>query len=138
MGGIEMPTSSDATAGDVDAIKQRAEQKKEEAKAEAEKRQAEIKKQQSSLEGRVRAGAAFADWQLRMANIQTRAGKRNIVNTYVWDGDGGLRTEEQSFASTIEHSINTETNHTRGGGGIWTSWPRATSSPSRSSARGAM
>ena len=40
-----------------------------------------------------------------MEAIQIKAGKRNIVNTYVWDADGGLRTEQQSFASTIEHSI---------------------------------
>jgi hypothetical protein len=26
-------------------------------------------------------------------------------NTYVWDADGGLRTESQSFANTAEHSI---------------------------------
>ncbi|MDH6085557.1 hypothetical protein [Umezakia ovalisporum] len=32
-------------------------------------------------------------------------GKRNIVNTYVWDADGGLRTEQQSFANTVEHTI---------------------------------
>jgi hypothetical protein len=38
------------------------------------------------------------------------------VNTYIWDGDGGLRVEEQSFASTIEHSINTEISHSGGGG----------------------
>jgi hypothetical protein len=40
-----------------------------------------------------------------MEDIQIRAGKRNIVNTYVWDADGGLRTEAQSFANTVEHTI---------------------------------
>ena len=40
-----------------------------------------------------------------MAAIQLKAGKRNIVNTYVWDADGGLRTESQQFASTVEHTI---------------------------------
>lgn len=40
-----------------------------------------------------------------MEDIQIRAGKRNIVNTYVWDADGGLRSEAQSFASTAEHTI---------------------------------
>jgi hypothetical protein len=114
--GMDTPTSSETTAGDMDAMKKKAEEKKKEIKAQAEKRQAEIKKRSASEEGRVRAGAAFADWQLRMGNIQIKAGKRNIVNTYVWDGDGGLRTEEQSFASTIEHSINTENNYTKGGG----------------------
>jgi len=93
------------------------EQKKKEAKSEADKRKAEIAGKHKSLEGRVRAGAAFADWQLRMGNIQTKAGKHNVVNTYVWDGDGGLRAEEQSFASTIEHSISTETSNSGGAGG---------------------
>jgi hypothetical protein len=95
---------------------EQSEQQKREARDEAAKRQAEISAKLSSLEGRVRAGAAFADWQLRMENIQRKAGKRNIVNTYVWDGDGGMRAEEQSFASTIEHSINTELSHGGGGG----------------------
>ncbi len=40
-----------------------------------------------------------------MEDLQIRAGKRNIVNTYVWDGDGGFRAEEQQFASTVQHSI---------------------------------
>jgi hypothetical protein len=40
-----------------------------------------------------------------MENLQIRAGKRNIVNTYVWDADGGFHAEEQQFASTVEHSI---------------------------------
>jgi hypothetical protein len=108
--------SANATDKDIDAMKAQNEKKKKELQEEAKKRQEEIKKRQSSLEGRVRANAAFADWQLRMENIQTRAGKRNIVNTYVWDGDGGLRVEEQSFASTIEHSMNTEIGHSGGGG----------------------
>ncbi|WP_309894609.1 LamG-like jellyroll fold domain-containing protein [Archangium sp.] len=98
------------------ALSEQSEQQKREARDEAAKRQAEIRAKLSSLEGRVRAGAAFADWQLRMENIQRKAGKRNIVNTYVWDGDGGMRAEEQSFASTIEHSINTELSHGGGGG----------------------
>lgn len=59
--------------------------------------------------GFARASAAFADWQGRMDRLLAQAGKRNLVNTYVWDGDGGLRAEEQSFASTIEHSISTAT-----------------------------
>jgi hypothetical protein len=91
-------------------MKQQNEQKKQETKSEAEKRREEIKKRQPSMEGRVRSTSAFASWQNQMEQIQTRAGKRNIVNTYVWDGDGGLRVEEQSFASIIEHSMTTEIN----------------------------
>jgi hypothetical protein len=109
--------SPKATEDDVDAMLEQNEEKKKDLKSEGEKRKAEIKGKYKSLEKRVRAGAAFDDWQLRMENIQTKAGKRNIVNTYVWDGDGGLRAEEQSFAGTIEHSISTETSHSGGGGG---------------------
>lgn len=45
------------------------------------------------------------EWQRKMEDIQVAAGKRNIVNTYVWDADGGLRSEAQSFATTVEHTI---------------------------------
>lgn len=100
--------SSGDSAADADATVQKSKQEQKENKKLAEKRKAEIEKRQKSMEGRVRAGAAFADWQLRMGNINAKAGKRNIVNTYVWDGDGGLRAEEQSFASTIEHTLSTE------------------------------
>ena len=103
--------SSSPTAGERDAMKQQNEQKKKETRSEAEKRQEEIKKKQPGVEGRVRSTSAFKSWQTQMEQIQTRAGKRNVVNTYVWDGDGGLRVEEQSFASTIEHSMSTELNH---------------------------
>ncbi|WP_438031091.1 LamG-like jellyroll fold domain-containing protein [Sorangium sp. So ce233] len=109
-------TSSKATDADLDALKQQSEKKKKELQREAERRKADIDAKHKSLEGRVRASGAFSDWQHRMAGIQTKAGKRNIVNTYVWDGDGGLRAEEQGFASTIEHSISTETSHSGGGG----------------------
>lgn len=54
---------------------------------------------------RANATAKFAYWQKNMENIQIHAGKRNIFNTYVWDADGGLRAEAQSFANTAEHSI---------------------------------
>ena len=57
----------------------------------------------------MRASGAFDDWQKRMERLQIKAGKRNIVNTYVWDGDGGLRAESESFASTIEHAIGSGT-----------------------------
>ncbi|WP_437931606.1 LamG-like jellyroll fold domain-containing protein [Sorangium sp. So ce291] len=117
-GGTQAPSKSEKSAEEeLDAMNEQNEEKKKELKNEGEKRQAEIKGKYKSLEGRVRAGAAFADWQIRMEGIQSRAGKRNIVNTYVWDGDGGLRAEEQSFAGTIEHSISTEMSHSGGIGG---------------------
>ncbi len=68
-------------------------------------RQREIKSAYSDLSTRAHATATFDGWQRNMENLQVRAGKRNIVNTYVWDGDGGLHVEEQQFASTVQHSI---------------------------------
>ena len=68
-------------------------------------KQAEIEQKIKDEEKRSQASASFAGWQKKMEDIQIRAGKRNIVNTYVWDADGGLRAEAQSFANTAEHSI---------------------------------
>lgn len=73
--------------------------------AATEKKQAEIQSKISDQEKRMQATHKLAGWRKQMENIQIRAGKRNIVNTYVWDADGGLRTEAQSFASTVEHTI---------------------------------
>lgn len=69
------------------------------------KRQAEIAECHTDLSKRAHASESFAGWQKKMENLQIRAGKRNIVNTYVWDGDGGLHAEEQQFASTVEHTV---------------------------------
>ncbi|WP_235081825.1 hypothetical protein [Anabaena sp. 90] len=69
------------------------------------RKQAEIQSKIDDQEKRVQATDSFAGWQKRMESIQIRSGKRNIVNTYVWDADGGLRTEAQSFANTVEHTI---------------------------------
>lgn len=71
----------------------------------AKAKQAEIQKQIDDLEKRSHATASFAGWQKKMEDLQIRASKRNIVNNYVWDADGGLRTESESFANTVEHSI---------------------------------
>jgi hypothetical protein len=73
--------------------------------AAAKAKQAEIQKKITDQEKRVQATDSFAGWQKRMESIQIRSGKRNIVNTYVWDADGGLHTEAQSFANTVEHTI---------------------------------
>ena len=80
-------------------------QSSEATNAAAKKKQAEIQSKIADQEKRVQATDSFAGWQKRMENIQIRSGKRNIVNTYVWDADGGLRTEAQSFANTVEHTI---------------------------------
>ncbi|MEG4584578.1 LamG domain-containing protein [Microcoleus sp. MOSTC5] len=68
-------------------------------------KQAEIRSKIDDEEKRAQATDSFAGWQKRMESLQIRSGKRNIVNTYVWDADGGLRTEAQSFANTVEHTI---------------------------------
>ena len=58
----------------------------------------------------------YADWQIKMNDLLQRAGKRNIVNTYVWDADGGLHIEAEDFASTIEHTIGTHTSSAHANG----------------------
>jgi hypothetical protein len=68
-------------------------------------RKQQINSRIDDIEQRTHALESFAGWQKNMENILVRSGKRNIVNTYVWDADGGLRVEEQSFANTSEHTI---------------------------------
>jgi hypothetical protein len=51
------------------------------------------------------SGGQSSGWQRQLEQIRVEARKRNIVNTYVWDGDGGLRSETQEFADTIEQTI---------------------------------
>jgi hypothetical protein len=70
-----------------------------------EERQNQINATHSDLSDRANASDGFASWQRKLETLQIRAGKRNIVNTYVWDGDGGFHAEEQQFASTVEHSV---------------------------------
>lgn len=53
----------------------------------------------------IHSAVAKAAWQEKMERLLQNAGKRNIVNTYVWDADGGLHAESQQFASVIEHTI---------------------------------
>jgi len=116
--GASAPTLSSSTSesGMADMMKDLDAQAAQQ-KTEAEQRQAEIAARTATPDERVRASGAFAQWQLKMQGIQAKAGKRNIVNTYVWDGDGGLRAEEQGFASTIEHSLGSDLTHGGGGGG---------------------
>ncbi len=71
----------------------------------ASERASQIQSQIDDVSDRANAAVSFASWQRKMEDLQIRAGKRNIVNTYVWDGDGGFRAEEQQFASTVQHSI---------------------------------
>ena len=73
--------------------------------AASKKKNAEIKEKLKDIEKRNNAQGKLASWQKKMEAIQIRAGKRNIVNNYVWDADGGMRCESQSFANTAEHMI---------------------------------
>ncbi|MDJ0796847.1 MAG: RICIN domain-containing protein [Calothrix sp. MO_167.B12] len=98
-------SSEQQEAEQVEGYVQSLEGRKEAQKDQAQKRQEEINKRIPNPEKQVQANAAFDAWQRRMENLLIRAGKRNIVNTYVWDADGGLRSEEESFASTIEHTV---------------------------------
>lgn len=70
-----------------------------------EEKQEEIESKIKDQEKRVQASESFTNWQRKLEDWQIRAGKRNIVNTYVWDADGGLRSESQQFANTVEHTI---------------------------------
>jgi|GEM_PF-458229 len=87
-------------------------QLQQEREASADQQSAAVKRRQAAISARIadrekraHAASSFAAWQKKMENIQIRAGKRNIANTYVWDADGGLHAESQSFANTIEHTI---------------------------------
>jgi hypothetical protein len=73
--------------------------------SEVARRQSEIDAKIGDADRRTHARASFEGWQRKMEDILLKAGKRDIVNTYVWDADGGLRAEAQSFASTVEHSM---------------------------------
>lgn len=84
------PTSQEVVQGQVDANAARRQQ---------------IAARLNSQESRLHALSSFQEWQRKFEDIQIQAAKRNIVNTYVWDADGGLRAESQQFANTIEHTI---------------------------------
>lgn len=80
-------------------------QAEKETTGKAEEKKKLIEQKISDTDRQAHATDTFAGWQKKMEDIQIRSGKRNIVNTYVWDADGGLRAETQSYASTVQHSI---------------------------------
>jgi hypothetical protein len=117
---VNRPGETNSKPPESDAEKKAAADKIQQAATmNAQKEQDQLKKNSDEYEQRIRdirskhtdpdkqehASSCFVDWQNRMENIQALAGKHNIVNTYVWDADGGLRAEIQSFASTAEHSV---------------------------------
>ncbi len=72
-------------------------------------RQAQIEKSFADREVQANASHGLAGWQVKMQDLRARAGKRNIVNTYVWDADGGLHLEQQQFASSVSHTLGNTT-----------------------------
>lgn len=122
---IDMPgapgaPSSGGAAGSGDAAQSATADSQAQAatmRSDSDKRTASMSERYGDIRDLMRAGSAFSDWQRRMEDIQLRCGKRNIVNVYVWDADGGLRAEEESFASTIEHSVGTQISNSGGLGG---------------------
>ena len=96
----------DAKQKEVDELEAERKRKAQgERKQAGEERQGQINSTYSDLSDRANASDGFATWQRKLETLQLRAGKRNIVNTYVWDGDGGFHAEEQQFASSVEHSV---------------------------------
>ncbi len=74
-------------------------------KTQAEQKQADIDRVIGNPSQKAHAETSWKGWQKKMEKLAQIAGKRNIVNTYVWDADGGLRAEQQSFADTAEHTV---------------------------------
>ena len=70
-----------------------------------EARQAQIEKSFADRELQANASLGLKEWQVKMQDLRIKAGKRNIVNTYVWDADGGLHLEQQQFASSVSHTL---------------------------------
>lgn len=97
--------STENTQSQLDQLQSEGGAKLEDLKNQGNQRKQEISSRIDDIEQRTHALESFAGWQKNMENILIRSGKRNIVNTYVWDADGGLRVEEQSFANTTEHTI---------------------------------
>ena len=57
-----------------------------------------------SASAKLHATSCFAGWQRQMESLLIQAGKRNIVNTYVWDANGGLhRPAELLFNGGTQH-----------------------------------
>ncbi|MEZ4988326.1 MAG: LamG-like jellyroll fold domain-containing protein [Saprospiraceae bacterium] len=86
-------------------MKKKAGDQAKQVEAEGKKRRQEIDARIAGQDQKANASYQLARWQKKMEDLQIRASKRNIVNTYVWDADGGLRTESQQFSNIVEHTI---------------------------------
>ncbi len=107
--GDEASGKADEAAEQVEDIKEKIEAESDKKKALVEAKKKEIERL-SRPEQREHATSSFRVWQRKMEDLKVRAGKRNIVNSYVWDADGGLRVESEEFASTVEHTVGSALN----------------------------
>ncbi len=94
-----------ADQANIDNIETDSKGKTTEQSAIVKQKQQDIKDKLQDKDAKARAMSGLQQWQKKMEDIQIRARKRNIVNTYVWDADGGWHAESQSFADTVEHTI---------------------------------
>ena len=104
-GTISQQEQMENAADNQKALEEGADKQAEIQKAEGKKRQKEIEERIANQDQKANASYQLAKWQKKMEDLQIRASKRNIVNTYVWDADGGLRAESQEFSNTVEHTI---------------------------------
>ncbi|WP_157472036.1 hypothetical protein [Neolewinella persica] len=95
----------DAAADDRDKLQDVAQEKADAISEATEKRKKEIESSIENEDHQANASYQLARWQEKMEELQIRSSKRNIVNTYVWDANGGLRAESQQFANVIQHTI---------------------------------
>ncbi|MFZ6184991.1 LamG-like jellyroll fold domain-containing protein [Nannocystis pusilla] len=94
-----------AAAADSEALIEAAGEQQDEYESRAAERRAQIEQAFADREQLFTANRGLEQWQSRMEDLRIRAGKRNIVNTYVWDANGGLHTEQQQFANSVQHNI---------------------------------
>ncbi|MFY0539070.1 hypothetical protein [Nannocystis pusilla] len=94
-----------AAAADSEALIEAAGEQQDEYEGRAAERRAQIEQAFADREQLFTANRGLEQWQSRMEDLRIRAGKRNIVNTYVWDANGGLHTEQQQFANSVQHNI---------------------------------
>ena len=96
--------SSEPSSDDAKHVEDSAEDMEAEAEKSKAKSEGAIDKYQAMAESGAQQAGLFA-WQTKMEKLLIKAGKQNIVNSYVWDADGGLHISSESFANSITHSI---------------------------------
>ncbi len=84
---------SSGDSGDANATKNKEQQKKE----------TQDKSRRALAGVKSQKGASRKPAANSIEKVIAQTPKGNIVNSYVWDGDGGLRGQTQSFASSWQH-----------------------------------